>query len=439
LVPAEEINLHFTGDLHAITAANNLLAAVIDNHLHWGDPPDIDPASITWKRCLDVNDRALRHIRTAVGPESGLPHETGFEITAASEVMAILSLADSYSDLSARLERIVIGSDRAGHPITAGDLKVVGSMAALLRDALKPNLVRTIDDAPALVHGGPFGNIAHGCSSVLATRMALKLGDICVTEAGFGADLGAEKFIDIKAGQSGLYPDGAVLVATVRALKLHGGAALADLGRPDLAALEAGFVNLERHAENLRGFGLAPVVAINRFASDTEPELERLLALCAGIGLPAAVADVWNHGGAGAEDVGRLVLAALEKPATVRPLYAPELPLREKIETLARKLYRAGEVEFLSDAEDELARLQGVGFGTLPVCMAKTQYSFSDNPELRGAPTGHTLTIRDAKLSAGAGFVVAYAGKIMTMPGLPRHPGAERIRLLADGSITGVS
>lgn len=440
LLPMEDINLHFTGDIHAITAANNLLAAVIDNQLQWGSEIDFDPRTITWKRCLDVNDRALRDVVTGMGGRTeGVPRETGFEITAASEVMAILCLAQSLEDLRERLARTVIGTDRKGESITAGQLGVVGAMTVLLRDALKPNLVQTLEGTPAIVHGGPFANIAHGCNSVLATRMALKLGDVCVTEAGFGADLGAEKFLDIKMRQAGLAPDAAVLVATVRALKMHGGVAVADLNQENVAAVKAGFVNLQRHAENLRKYGLNVVVAINHFASDTAAETEAVETLCAEHGLPVAFADVWGRGGEGAEKLARLVLDTLETPSSFSPIYPDELPLREKIETVAREIYRADGVVFQNAALKGLASLEQRGFGKLPVCIAKTQYSFSDNPALRGAPTGHVLTVRDVKLSAGAGFVVAYSGTLLTMPGLSRVPSLVEMDLESDGRIVGLS
>jgi formate--tetrahydrofolate ligase len=439
LVPAEEINLHFTGDLHAIASANNLLAAAVDNHLHWGNALDLDPRAITWKRCLDMNDRALRHLVTGLGgKKEAVPRETAFEISAASEVMAILALATSHEDLLRRLERTVVGSDRRGEPVTAGQLQVAGAMGALLRDALKPNLVQTLEGTPAFVHAGPFGNIAHGCSSAVGTRLALKLADVTITEAGFGADLGAEKFLDIKARQAGLWPDAGVLLATVRSLKMHGGVPLSRLDEENCEAVRAGFCNLARHAENLRKYGLRLVVGINRFNSDTDAELRTLCELCADLGLPVAVADVWNHGGGGAVALAELVLQTLEERREVHPLYPDEAPLRAKIETVAREIYRAEGVDFQPAALDGMAYLQERGFGNLPVCIAKTQYSFSDNPKLLGAPTGHRLTVSDVKLSAGAGFVVVYTGKIMTMPGLPQRPGFERIQLTPEGDIRGL-
>ncbi|MES2464625.1 MAG: formate--tetrahydrofolate ligase [Armatimonadota bacterium] len=441
VLPMEDINLHFTGDLHAITAANNLLAAAIDNHLHFGNHLHIDPRTVTWKRCLDMNDRALRDIITGLGGKSeGVPRETGFEITAASEIMALLCLSESMDDLKARLDRIVIGSDRANEPVKAGQLGITGALVALLKDALKPNLVQTIEGTPAVLHGGPFANIAHGCNSVLATRMALKLGDICVTEAGFGADLGAEKFLDIKMRQANLKPDLVVLVATLRALKMHGGVDLADLKTENVAAVTHGFANLERHAQNLRKFGLPVVVAINRFATDTEAEIATLKDLCEQDHLPVAVADVWGKGGAGTEDLAHLVTDTLAKEsADFHPLYPDSANLKGKIEAIGVGIYRAGSVEFSPAARTRLAYLTKRGYGKLPVCIAKTQYSFSDDATQRGTPTGHTLTIRDVKLSAGAGFVVAYAGTLLTMPGLPRHPSAEEMSVDADGKISGLS
>jgi len=413
---------------------------VLDNHLQAGNALNIEPRAVTWKRCLDMNDRALRNILTGLGGKSeGVPRETGFEITAASEVMAVLCLAENMADLKARLSRIVVGTDRNNEPVTAGQLEVVGALAALLTDALRPNLVQTLEGTPAVLHGGPFANIAHGCNSVLATRMALALGDVCVTEAGFGADLGAEKFLDIKMRQSGLRPDCAVLVATLRAMKMHGGVALTDLKAENVAAVEAGFANLLRHAGNLQKFGLPVVIGINRFATDTEAEIAALTRLCEGAGLPVALANVWGEGGKGAEDLARLVAETLDtKPADFRFLYEDDLPLKAKIETVAREIYRADGVEFAPAALTRLAYLRKRGFGGLPVCIAKTQYSFSDDPERRGAPTGHTLHVRDVKLSAGAGFVVAYAGTLLTMPGLPKRPAAADIDCSDAGEISGL-
>ena len=440
VLPMEDINLHFTGDLHAITSANNLLAALLDNHLQAGNALQIEPRSITWKRCLDMNDRALRHTMTGLGGKSeGVPRETGWEITAASEVMALLCLAEGRADLKARLGRIMVGVDKNNAPVRAAQLNAHGAMAALLKDALLPNLVQTMEGGAAILHGGPFANIAHGCNSVLATRMALKLSDVCVTEAGFGADLGAEKFMDIKMRQSSLSPDAVVLVATLRALKMHGGKSLDELKTPSVTALIDGFANLARHAENLRKFGVPIVVAINRFAQDTDEEIAELKNLCAGHGLPVALADVWGKGGAGAEDLARLVQNTLKNtPADFHLLYPDKLSLRAKIETVASEIYRAAHVDFAPQATKQMAYLKKRGFGDLPVCIAKTQYSFSDAPDKRNAPEGHTISIRDVKLSAGAGFVVAYAGAILTMPGLPKVPAAEAIDITDDGKITGL-
>lgn len=440
VLPMEDINLHFTGDIHAVTATNNLLAALIDNHIQSGNSLNLEPRSITWKRCLDMNDRALRDVITGLGGKSeGVPRETGFEITAASEIMAILCLANSIADLKVRLSRTVIGMNQQNEPVTVGQLGGTGALTALLKDALKPNLVQTIEGTPAVLHGGPFANIAHGCNSVLATRLALKLGKVVVTEAGFGADLGAEKFLDIKMRQSGLAPSAVVVVATLRALKMHGGVALDALKTENVEAVEKGFANLARHVENLRKFGLPVVVAINQFLSDTEAEINALKAHCAGIEVPVALANVWGEGGKGAEGLAQLVLNTLEtSTANFKPLYPDEMPLKQKIETVAHEIYRAEKVEFLPAALTRLAYLKRRGYGNLPVCIAKTQYSFSDNPEQRGAPIGHTLTIRDAKLSAGAGFVVAYAGTLLTMPGLPKHPAALDIDVSERGEISGL-
>ena len=441
VIPMEDINLHFTGDIHAITAANNLLAALIDNHLQSGNALHLEPRSVTWKRCLDMNDRALRNLITGLGGKSeGIPRETGFEITAASEIMAILCLSENLEDLKIRLARIVIGSNTDNEPVTAGELGAVGAMTALLKDALLPNLVQTLEHNPVVLHGGPFANIAHGCNSVLATKLALSLGEVCVTEAGFGADLGAEKFLDIKMRQSGLKPDMAVLVATIRALKMHGGVPLTELKTENVSALEAGFANLARHAENLKKYGLPVVVAINQFSADTEAEITALRRLCDASDLPVELANVWGEGGRGAENLAHLVRRTLETtPADFRFLYPDSASLKTKIEAVAREIYRAELVEFLPTAANRLAYLRKRGYGSLPVCIAKTQYSFSDNAEQRGAPSGHVLTIRDIKLSAGAGFVVAYAGTLLTMPGLPKNPAAFQIDVDLQGDITGLS
>ncbi len=441
VLPMEEINLHLTGDLHAITAANNLLAAIIDNHLQNGNALHIEPRSITWKRCLDMNDRALRDILTGLGGKSeGVPRETAFEITAASEIMAILCLAEDIADLKVRLNRIVIGSDTHNAPVTVQQLGVGGAMTALLRDAIRPNLLQTAEGTPAIIHGGPFANIAHGCNSVIATRLALTLGEICVTEAGFGADLGAEKFLDIKMRQTGLAPDLAVLVATVRALKWQGGVEKPALSTENVAAMESGFGNLARHAENLRKFGVPVIVAINRFSADTDAEVAALTRLCGEQNLPIALCDGWARGGDGALELADLVRDTLASTsANFAPLYGDSVPLKKKIETVAREIYRADGVTFLPAAKNRLAYLTKRGYGHLPVCIAKTQYSFSDDPDARCAPTGHTLTVRDVKLSAGAGFVVAYAGTIMTMPGLPAHPAALDMDCDENGRISGLS
>ncbi|WP_017669472.1 formate--tetrahydrofolate ligase [Blastomonas sp. AAP53] len=438
--PMEDINLHFTGDFHAITSAHNLLSAMIDNHIHWGNALDIDVRRIVWRRVLDLNDRALRSIVQSVGGVgNGFPRESGFDITVASEVMAILCLARDLADLEERLGRIVIGYTRAKTPVTAQDLKAAGAMAVLLAQAIKPNLVQTLEGNPALLHGGPFANIAHGCNSVIATRAALALGDFVVTEAGFGADLGAEKFFDIKCRQAGLTPAAAVIVATVRALKMNGGIAKSDLGSEDVEAVRRGSVNLVRHIENLRQFGVPVVVAINHFHSDSDAEIAVLLEVARGQGCEAHVCRHWAEGGAGAEGLAHSVAAlATSGEASFQPLYADDQPLIAKIETVAKRIYRAESVSATPAVLAQLDRWEQAGYGHLPVCMAKTQYSFSADPSLLGAPTGHVLPVREVRLSAGAGFVVAICGEIMTMPGLPRVPAAETIRLDADGQIEGL-
>jgi formate--tetrahydrofolate ligase len=441
IVPMEDINLHFTGDFHAISAANNLLSAMLDNHLYWGNALGIDPRRVAWRRALDVNDRALRHMVAGLGGVTGgIPREEGFDITAASEVMAVLCLARDLADLQRRLGNIVVGERYDRSLVRAEDLKSVGAMTALLKDAMMPNLVQTLEGTPALVHGGPFANIAHGCNSVIATRTALKLADIVVTEAGFGADLGAEKFCDIKCRQAGLVPDGAVLVCTIRALKMHGGKTKEALADEDLAAVERGFANLARHAENLRRFGLPVVVAINCFSADTAAETALVKRLCRGIGLEAVESDHWARGGAGAEALAAAVLRMLEHPvSSFRLLYDDELPLTEKIRTIAREIYGAADIALDGGARSRLKEFEARGFGTYPVCIAKTQYSFSTDASLRGAPTGHTLAVRQVRLAAGAEFVVALCGDIMTMPGLPRRPAAEHIGIDTEGRITGLS
>lgn len=438
--PMEDINLHFTGDFHAITSAHNLLSAMIDNHIYWGNTLDIDVRRVVWRRVLDINDRALRQIvQSTGGVGNGFPRESGFDITVASEVMAILCLARDLDDLEERLGRIVIGYTRARAPVTASDLKAAGAMAVLLAQAIKPNLVQTLEGNPALLHGGPFANIAHGCNSVIATRAALALGDFVVTEAGFGADLGAEKFFDIKCRQAGLKPAAAVIVATVRALKMNGGVAKADLGTEDVEAVRRGSVNLVRHIENVRGFGVPVVVAINHFTSDTDAEIAVVREAAASQGADAHVCRHWADGGAGAEDLARTVAAlAAADTAQFAPLYPDDLPLIDKITTVATRIYRAGSVAASPPILAQLKRWEEAGYGHLPVCMAKTQYSFSADPTQLGAPTGHVLPVREVKLSAGAGFVVAICGEIMTMPGLPRVPAAETIRLDANGEIEGL-
>ncbi|QTL04622.1 formate--tetrahydrofolate ligase [Aquabacter sp. L1I39] len=440
IIPMQDINLHFTGDLHAISAAHNLLAALIDNHIYWGNGLDLDTRRISWRRVVDLNDRALRQVVVGLGgPANGFPREDGFDITVASEVMAIFCLSRTLGELEERLSRMVVGQTRAKGLVEAGALKGIGAMVALLRDAFQPNLVQTMGHTPAFVHGGPFANIAHGCNSVIATRSALALADYVVTEAGFGADLGAEKFLDIKCRQAGLAPSAAVVVATVRALKMHGGVPLKGLSAENAEAVTAGAANLVRHVENLRKFGLPVVVALNRFTADTPAEIEAVRAALAPLGVAVHVCSHWADGGAGAEDLAREVVALAEAPNAFHPLYGDEMPLKGKIEIIAREIYRAGEVVFSAEASKKLDELQTSGFGTLPVCMAKTQYSFSANPALRGAPTGHALPVREVRLSAGAGFVVALTGDVLTMPGLPSVPAAEGMFVTADGIIGGLS
>ncbi len=440
VVPMTDINLHFTGDFHAITAAHNLLAAMIDNHVYWGNALELDPRRITWRRALDMNDRALRQIVGSLGGvANGYPREDGFDITVASEIMAIVCLSSSLDDLQQRLARIVVGYTRAGVAVTAGDLKAAGAMAALLRDALSPNLVQTLEHNPAFIHGGPFANIAHGCNSVLATRTALKLADYVVTEAGFGADLGAEKFFDIKCRIAGLQPAAAVVVATIRALKMHGGVAKDALKQEDVAALERGFANLARHVRNVGKFGVPAIVAINRFSADTPAEMDRLRALCAGLGIRCVLADHWATGGPGAADLAQAVVELIDTtPSYFRPLYPDDMPLWDKLRTVATEIYDAADIAADPAVRKRFGSLQEEGYGHLPVCVAKTQYSFSTDPKALGAPSGHTVQVRDVRLSAGAGFVVAICGEILTMPGLPRVPAAENIALAPDGAITGL-
>ncbi len=441
VVPMEDINLHFTGDFHAIGAANNLLAAMLDNHIYQGNALHIDPKTVVWKRCVDMNDRQLRHVIDGIGGKvNGVPREDGYDITVATEIMAVFCLASSIHDLKERLGRIVVAYTYDGAPVTAKDLKAVGAMAALLKDALKPNLVQTLEGTPAFVHGGPFANIAHGCNSVLATRMAMKLGDYAVTEAGFGADLGAEKFLDIKCRYAGLTPSAVVVVATIRALKMHGGLAKTDLGHEDLSALEKGMPNLLRHVSNIKNvYGLPCVVAVNRFPTDTDAEVEQVIAGCRQLGVKAVLGDFWAKGGAGAMDLATEVVRVCgeEKP-DFRFSYELDLPLEKKIEAVAQKVYGGAGISVLPAAQKQIARLTELGFGGLPVCIAKTQYSFSDDPAKLGAPEGFTVTVKEVKVSAGAGFVVVLTGDIMTMPGLPRVPAAEKIDVDDRGVISGL-
>jgi len=440
VVPMEDINLHFTGDFHAITSANNLLAALVDNHIYWGNALGIDQRRVAWRRVLDMNDRALRHIVSSLGGvANGFPREDGFDITVASEVMAIFCLAQDLDDLKRRLASIVVGYTRDRKPVRAGDLKAQGAMTALLKDALAPNLVQTLEGTPAFVHGGPFANIAHGCNSVVATSTALKLADYVVTEAGFGADLGAEKFIDIKCRKAGLAPDCVVLVATIRALKMHGGVKKEDLKSENRAALEAGLANLQRHVENMQKFGLVPVVSINRFSADTAAEIDLVRKGCARLGVEALMADHWAEGGKGAADVARAVVEVVESgKSRLKLLYPDDMPLIEKIRTIAREIYRAEDIAVDKPVRDQLAGFEAMGYGRFPVCIAKTQYSFSTNPDAKGAPVDHVIPVREVRLSAGAEFVVAICGEVMTMPGLPRVPAADAIDVGPDGRIVGL-
>ncbi|MCI6821206.1 MAG: formate--tetrahydrofolate ligase [Clostridiales bacterium] len=440
VVPMEDINLHFTGDMHAIGAANNLLAAMLDNHIQQGNELNIDPRRITWKRCVDMNDRQLRFITDGLGGKAnGTPREDGFDITVASEIMAILCLSKNISDLKERVSKIIVGYTFNDEPVTAGQLKAQGAMAALLKDALKPNLVQTLEHTPAFVHGGPFANIAHGCNSVMATRMAMKMADYVVTEAGFGADLGAEKFLDIKCRMADIKPSAVVVVATVRALKHHGGVAKADLGQENLEALEKGLPNLLQHVENItKVFGLPAVVAINRFPTDTEAELALVEEKCRELGVNVALSEVWGKGGEGGIALAEEVVRLCEEPNDFRFSYDLELSIEEKIKAIAQKIYRADDVIITPPAMKQLRHLEQLGFGDLPICMAKTQYSFSDDQNLLGAPRGFTMTVRNLKVSAGAGFIVALTGNIMTMPGLPKRPAAENIDVDETGKITGL-
>ncbi|QIB35553.1 formate--tetrahydrofolate ligase [Ancylobacter pratisalsi] len=440
IIPMQDINLHFTGDFHAISAAHNLLAAAIDNHVYWGNALDIDTRRINWRRVVDLNDRALRSVVVGLGgPANGFSREDGFDITVASEVMAIFCLARSLNDLEERLGRMVVAQTRARQPVTASQLKITGSMTALLRDAFQPNLVQTLEGTPAFVHGGPFANIAHGCNSVIATRTALGLADYVVTEAGFGADLGAEKFLDIKCRQAGLAPSAVVIVATVRALKMHGGVAQKDLGPENVEAVQRGAGNLVRHIENMKAFGVPVVVAINRFTSDTPSEIAAIEAACAAVDASVHLCSHWADGSAGAVALAEEVVSLTQQASNFSPLYESGLPLVQKIETIARRIYRAGGVSIEPGALKKLSEFEAMGYGDLPICMAKTQYSFSADPTRRGTPEDFILPIRDVRLSAGAGFVVALCGEVMTMPGLPSHPAAENIFVDETGFIGGLS
>ena len=440
VVPMEDINLHFTGDFHAITSAHMLLAAMLDNHIQQGNALNIDPRRIVWKRVVDMNDRELRNIVVGLGGKAhGVPRQDGFDITVASEVMAILCLATGLHDLKERLSKIIVAYDYSGNPITAGMLKAQGAMAALLKDAVKPNLVQTLENVPAIIHGGPFANIAHGCNSVMATKTALKLADYTITEAGFGADLGAEKFFDIKCRYAGLKPDAVVLVATVRALKMHGGVPKTELATPDVEAVKRGIVNLEKHIENIKQYGLPLVVAINAFAQDTPEELEAIRSHCAAHGVNVALSEVFAKGGEGGIELAKEVVAlATSGKADFKLLYGEELSLKEKIETIAKKIYGAVGVNYTKEANNALKDFEKMGYGHLPVCMAKTQYSFSDDPALLGRPEGFEIPIKNCRIAAGAGFVVVLTGDIMTMPGLPKVPAAEKIDVSDDGVISGL-
>jgi formate--tetrahydrofolate ligase len=440
VVPMEDINLHFTGDFHAITSANNLLAALIDNHIYFGNALAIDARRIAWRRVLDMNDRALRSIVSSLGGvANGFPREDGFDITVASEVMAIFCLARDLDDLKNRLGNIVVAYTRDRKPIRARDLKAHGAMAVLLKEALAPNLVQTLESTPAFIHGGPFANIAHGCNSVLATTTALKLADYVVTEAGFGADLGGEKFMDIKCRKAGIAPDCMVLVATIRALKMHGGVKKEDLKAENLKALEAGMANLQRHVENVQKFGIAPVVSINRFSADSDAEIKLVQDKCKSLGVEALMADHWAMGGAGAADVARAVVKIAESgKSKLKFLYPDDMPLFEKIRTIAKEIYRAKDVTADKSVRDQLASFEAMGYGKFPICVAKTQYSFTTNPDAKGAPSDHVINVREVRLSAGAEFVVAICGEIMTMPGLPKVPAAESIDIGPDGRIVGL-
>lgn len=440
VVPMEDINLHFTGDFHAITSAHSLLAALLDNHIHQGNALNIDTRRIAWKRVVDMNDRALRNIVIGLGGRTeGVPRQDGFDITVASEIMAILCLANDLDDLKERLGNMVVAYNLEGEPVRAKDLEATGALALILKDAIKPNLVQTLENTPVLIHGGPFANIAHGCNSILATKMALKLGDYAVTEAGFGADLGAEKFFDIKCRFAGLKPAAAVIVATVRALKMHGGVAKADLGTENLNALEKGLENLEKHIENVGKFGVPSVVAINKFPTDTQAELDLVFQKVKALGAEVAISDVWANGGEGGVELAKKVIEVVEsKESNFKTLYDVELPIKEKIEKIAKEVYGADGVTFTKGAEKMIKTLEGLGLDKMPICMAKTQYSLSDDASLLGRPSGFNITVRELRLSAGAGFIVALTGEVMTMPGLPKVPAANKMDILPDGTIVGL-
>ena len=440
VVPMEDINLHFTGDFHAITSAHMLLSAMLDNHIQQGNVLNIDPRRIVWKRVVDMNDRELRNIVVGLGGKAhGVPRQDGFDITVASEVMAILCLASNLHDLKERLSKIIVAYDYSGKPVTAGQIKAHGAMAALLKDAIKPNLVQTLENVPAIIHGGPFANIAHGCNSVMATRTAMRVADYTITEAGFGADLGAEKFFDIKCRYAGLKPDAAVIVATVRALKMHGGVPKTELTTPNVEAVKKGLVNMEKHIENVKKFGVPVVVAINIFAQDTEEELEAVRVHCAKHGVNVALSDVFARGGEGGVELAKEVIALADSgKSDFKPLYELDMPLKAKIETIAKEIYGADGVNYTKEADKALKEFEDLGYGNLPVCMAKTQYSFSDDPALLGRPSGFKITIRNCRISAGAGFIVVLTGDVMTMPGLPKVPAAEKIDVSDDGVISGL-
>ncbi len=439
VVPMDEINLHFTGDLHAITTANNLLSAMLDNHIHQGNELDIDTRNITWKRTLDMNDRALRNITIGLGGKiNGVPREDGFMITVASEIMAILCLANDINDLKERLGKIIVGYNTKGEPVTAKDLKANGAMTVLLKDAIKPNFVQTLEHTPAIIHGGPFANIAHGCNSVQATKLALKLSDVAITEAGFGADLGAEKFFDIKCRMAGLKPDAVVLVATIRSLKFNGGVEKQDFNTPNVEAVKKGFANLEKHIENVKKYNLPIVVTLNSFTTDTKEEIDFVKEKCSEIGVRFALSNVWAEGGEGGIELANQVLEALKEEADFKCLYDEKLSIEEKLNIIAKEIYGADSVKILPKAKAEIAQIEKIGLDKMPICVAKTPASFSDNPNLLGRPTGFDVTIKEVRVSAGAGFIVALAGDVMVMPGLPKVPSAENLDIDEDGNIVGL-